>query len=87
MVPVGLAEVPSLYRLARFWMSKFGWTYKRGVVLGGLISVVTLGTFLRYVCQVSDCPNRLWQMQDLGWCLFSSGQSRNWRPAWGCIAG
>ena len=27
MVPVGLAKVPSLYRPARFWMSKFGWTY------------------------------------------------------------
>ena len=48
---------------------------------------MTLGTFLRYVCQVSDCPNRHWQMQDLGWCLFSSGQSGNWRPPWGYIQG
>ena len=47
---------------------------------------MTLGIFLRYACQVSDCPNRPWQMQDLGWCLFSSGQSGNWRPPWGYIA-
>ena len=55
MASLDFAEVPSLYRFACTGQANLGGGISE---IGNFSKILTFGNFLRFICQVNDCPNR-----------------------------